>query len=572
MPRRLGGHRVVRLLGQGGMGSVYLAEGPAGEHVAVKVIRDERLGDEEYQRRFTREVEILRKVAESAPDCTVRIIGSGFEGDRAYLATEYVDGPDLHARVRESGPLTEAELVDLGTGIASALQAMHDAHVVHRDLKPGNVLLAPTGPKVIDFGIAQMGDGLTTATQIAPGTAGYMSPEQAMGQPSTPASDVFAWGAVMAYAATGRCPFGEDAVAVVTHRLVYEEPDLEGIDGRLRDLIKWALHKEPDRRPSVERLFAAMQGQEVLVPAESWTIPDPYGRGGEIRRRFPYRGAQRVAGLAATAAGVAGVLIGTGALKTVSAAVTACGLVLAVVPYPWRSRRLGLLVVVTALLVPLNAVAGTVPIGRQACVDIIRSTSQDLELTGFDTKGAAVTRTPGSRRWTIEDSKVTKNPDYTWAGIRASLPDWCRFRVDLDVTLRGPGPPPTAGMGWGYGLGVCSRFDGSQPRGLSLQYSYYQGKKGSRLTELAVTRLPSANAFVDDQPDSSTLELDGNAHHWQISYDHGRVLYTLDHATVQTAWYPVTGYPLPDDCLGTEFLLRVWLAEVEVDNVMVSAG
>jgi hypothetical protein len=143
--------------------------------------------------------------------------------------------------------------------------------------------------------------------------------------------------------------------------------------------------------------------------------------------------------------------------------------------------------------------------------------------------------------------------------------------VDLDVTLRGPSLPPTAGMGWGYGLGVCSRFDGSQPRGLSLQYSYYKGKK-SHLTELAVTQLPAANAFVENQPDISPLELDNKAHHWRIKYDHGKVSYELDEATEVTDWYPVTGYPLLADCLDSEFLLRVWLAEVEVENVTVSPG
>lgn len=530
VPRHIGGYRVVRLLGQGGMGVVYLAEGPGGEQVAVKMIRGERLDDAGYRRRFRREAEILRRVAESAPFCTVGIVGSGVDGDRAYLVTEYVDGPDLAVRVRRSGPLAGEELVELGVGIAAALQAMHGAGVVHRDLKPGNVLLTPTGPKVIDFGIAQMAGGLTTATGNAPGTAGYMSPEQAMGQPSTPASDVFAWGAVMAYAATGRCPFGEDAAPVVLHRVVYEEPDLEGVDERLRDLVGWALHKQPERRPDVQQVYAALTGSPGQGPAPvldlSWTVPDPHGPAGEVRRS---RLSRRLFGVVAL---------------------------------------LVVLVAAVVLLGPLGMVSGT---GKRVCEETARTVSQGLEPTGFDTTGKSVARSDGSGQWTIKDWAIKSTGGYTWTGIRAELPDWCRFQVDLDVTVRRPTQTPSPGMGWGYGLGVCSRFDGSQPRGLSLQYAFYQGGKG-QLNQLAVTHLPAANTYPDAQPDTPPGGLDYGTHHWRILYDRGKVAYQLDYGATQTSWYPVTGYPLLADCLGSEFLLRAWLAEVDVRNLVVSPG
>ncbi|NUW33953.1 serine/threonine protein kinase [Nonomuraea sp. SMC257] len=577
-PRRIGGYRIVRRLGQGGMGTVYLAETPGGERVAVKVIRDERLDDEGHRRRFARETAILRRVTETAPACTARIVGSGWDDERAYLVTEYVDAPDLARRVTDGGPLAGDELLALGTGVAAALRALHEALVIHRDLKPANVLLAPSGPKVIDFGVAQLADGGTT-TRAALGTAGYMSPEQALGHPVTPASDVFAWGAIMAYAATGRCPFGEDAVAAVTRRVAYEEPDLEGVDGRLRDVIAWALRKDPAARPDAERLAAALDGAPVPAPDLSWTVPDPYGPAAEGARADALpeargsarRVTQRAAGLAAVLLGAAGVLGATGSLKALSAWLAGCGLVPLAAPYPWRSRRLGALVTVAALLAALGVSTGAVPIGARACAEAVRADAAPVELSGFDTTRAGSARESAPGRWAVAAFGGAAGDEYTWTGIRGGLPDWCAFQVDLDVTVRGPSRAPAEGMGWGYGLGVCSAFDGAQPRGLSLQYAFYQGRT-RQANAFAMTRLPAPNDYLPDQPATPPGGLDQRRHHWRVLYDHGRVAYQFDYGVTQTAWYAATGYPLLAGCLGSEFLLRVWQARVEVENVLVSPG
>ncbi|MBO3745758.1 serine/threonine protein kinase [Streptosporangiaceae bacterium NEAU-GS5] len=570
-PRRIGAYRVLRVLGQGGMGVVYLAEGPDGGEVAVKVIRGERVAEPGYQRRFEREVGILRRVAESAPFCTVAILDSGVSDDAAYLVTEYVDGPDLARRVREDGPLGPDELVNLGIWMASALGALHAAGVIHRDLKPGNVLLGPTGPKIIDFGVAQVVSGtLGTVTHSAVGTAGYLSPEQARGDPLTTASDVFSWGAVMAFAATGRSPFGEGSNPEVTYRVVYAEPDLDGVAEPPRELIAWAMHKTADRRPDAERLHAALTspGEGVPVDSMAWTVPDPAGPGRPSAGRGS-RAAQRLAGLAVAILGVAGALTMTGAVKVVAAALAALGLIPLLAPVPWRRRRhrwIGVSTAVAGLLLPLNAATGAVPIGMRTCEEPGQTAARPLAASGFDTTGKSSVKVAGGL-W-----KITSNGDYTWTGLAGALPDWCGYQVDLDVTVHGPTQDAYAGLGWGYGLGVCSRFDGSQPRGLSLQYAFYQGDQ-EQSNHLGVVRLPAANAHPGAQPADPPRGLDNSTHHWRILYDHGKVAYQLDYGITQTAWYPATGgYPLLADCLGSQFVFRAWLAEVEVGGLTISPG
>ncbi|MEO3860754.1 serine/threonine-protein kinase [Acrocarpospora sp. B8E8] len=527
LPYRIGGYRIVRRLGQGGMGVVYLAEAESGTRVAVKVIHGEWARDPRYRRRFQREVRILRRVAESARFCTVPILDSGTEGDRAYLVTEFVDGQDLAERVARYGPLTEPDLLDLATRTLLALEAIHAAGVVHRDLKPGNVLLGPDGPKVIDFGIAQMADSLTLTTTLV-GTPGYMSPEQALDHQVTFAADVFSWGAVTAFAATGRCPFGEGNSPAVTFRVAYEEPDLEGVDGRLRDVIAWALTKAPERRPTPRELYAALTGApgDVLIPVDSgWTVPDPHLPPGPSGR--PPAG---------------------GRLAKRLVRLVAVGLA------------------VTGLLLPLNVLTGVVPLGAPGCADPGETRALPLSLTDFDTtRKGQVAATEGS--WT-----VASPGGYTWTGVHGRLPAWCRLQVDLDVQVKGPTEEPFLGMGWGYGIGVCSRFDGSQPRGLSLQYAFYQGEEAQE-NHIKVVRLPAANAHPGPQPADPPQGLDQGTHHWRIMFDQDRVAYQLDYGVLQTAWYPVTGDPpLLADCLDSSFVLRSWLAEVKVRNVTVSPG
>jgi eukaryotic-like serine/threonine-protein kinase len=252
-PAQLGPYRIVGRLGEGGMGLVYLAESPASRRVALKVIRDD-LADEEFRRRFKSEVARARQVP---PFCTAEVIDADTEHDPPYLVVEYVDGPSLSAVVADKGPLTPANQQGLAVGVAVALTAIHGAGVIHRDLKPSNVLLAPGSPKVIDFGIARAtaGTDFETRTNQMVGTVSYMAPERFDGQPVTPAADIFAWGALVAYAGTGRTPFAADTPAATAMRIMTGQPDLEGLTGPLREMVEWTLAKNPAERPEARDLL-----------------------------------------------------------------------------------------------------------------------------------------------------------------------------------------------------------------------------------------------------------------------------------------------------------------------------
>jgi eukaryotic-like serine/threonine-protein kinase len=257
-PTRLGDYELLSRLGEGGMGTVYLARTPAGVLVAVKVVRADLAPDDEFRRRFRSEVARARQVP---PFCTAEVLDADPDHDQPYLVVEYVDGPTLAHVVEERGPLTAANLHSVAIGVATALTAIHGAGVIHRDLKPRNVLLAPGSPKVIDFGIARATEatsgGNTTPDQMV-GTVAYMAPERfgsEAGAPLTPAADVFAWGGVVAYAGLGRTPFAADSPPATAARILTQPPDLDGLTGALRDLVERALAKDPADRPSARELL-----------------------------------------------------------------------------------------------------------------------------------------------------------------------------------------------------------------------------------------------------------------------------------------------------------------------------
>src|SRR5215218_4891402 len=237
-PDELGRYRLLGRLGPGGMGVVYLAEDPDGQQVALKVIRPHLAEHREFRERFRSEVTLARKVARF---CTAPILDSDTSAAQPFVVTEYIDGPTLAEVVREHGPLSGSQLHALGVGMISALTAIHRAGIVHRDLKPSNVMLSRFGPRVIDFGIARAADAVTgvTTTGHLVGTPAFMAPEQLKGEPVTPATDLFAWGAVMAFAGTGRQPFGTSPEAVV-YRVTIGEPDLDGLDPHLLDAVRSA--------------------------------------------------------------------------------------------------------------------------------------------------------------------------------------------------------------------------------------------------------------------------------------------------------------------------------------------
>ncbi|MEV5573974.1 protein kinase [Spirillospora sp. NPDC052269] len=268
-PGRLGPYRLTARLGQGGMGTVLLGEDASGRHVAVKVVNPGLAEDEVFRTRFRREVTAARRVSRF---CTAPVLDAELEHDPLYVVTEFVDGPTLAAAVRDRGPLRGGDLEGLAVGVATALSAIHAAGIVHRDLKPSNVLLSATGPRVIDFGIARpltAADGPTVTGQFL-GTPAYIAPELMRDGPLTPAADVFAWGCVVAYAATGRPPFAGANIPETLYRVVHEPPVLDGLDSTLHPLVEAALDKDPERRPAVPDLLATL----ISAPP-TWEDPTP---------------------------------------------------------------------------------------------------------------------------------------------------------------------------------------------------------------------------------------------------------------------------------------------------------
>lgn len=310
-PREIGPYALLGRLGAGGMGVVYLAQEQGGEQVAVKLIHTRMAADPAFRRRFTREVAAARRVARF---CTAAVLDADVTGELAYLITEYVEGPSLGEAVRDAGPLRGSALDGLAASIAMALRAIHGAGVVHRDLKPGNVLLSRVGPKVIDFGVAHLTDGELTSTLV--GTPAYMSPEQVAGGAITSASDIFSWGCVIAYAASGASPFSGGSVPNVLYRIAHSAPTLPELPEPLRELVEAALSKDPAARPTADDLLdrlsataakplAAAVAVAAELPGDSTAEPDGARTVGKHGRQRRWIGV----GAAAVAAAVAAVLL-----------------------------------------------------------------------------------------------------------------------------------------------------------------------------------------------------------------------------------------------------------------------
>jgi predicted Ser/Thr protein kinase len=254
-PRWLGAYELVGRIGQGGQGTVFLGRKPGGDPVAIKLLHAEWTREPTARARFAREVAAAERVA---PFCTARILDARLEGDEPFVVSEYIDGPSLHDVVTADGPLTGPALDRLAVGTATALSAIHQAGVIHRDFKPGNVLMGPDGPRVIDFGIARSVDATTTVTGQLFGTPGYMAPEVVRGQPAGAPGDVFAWAATITFAATGASPFHAPNVAAVVHRLTQGEPDLGALSGPLRGIVAGCLAKDPAARPAALDLLVRL--------------------------------------------------------------------------------------------------------------------------------------------------------------------------------------------------------------------------------------------------------------------------------------------------------------------------
>ena len=302
-PQWLGGYRLIGRLGEGGQGTVYLGQPQSGQPVAVKLLRAEWTRDPVARARFAREVAAVGKVA---PFCTARILDARVEGDQPFVVSEFIDGPSLQAVVARHGPLSGSALDRLAVATATALSAIHQAGVIHRDLKPGNVLLGPDGVRVIDFGIARSADASATLTSQLFGTPGYMAPEVVRGEPAGPAADVFAWAATITFAATGNPPFRGPNMAATIYQLTNGEPDLGVLSGHLRGIVAECVAKDPAARPTaVDLLMRLMQYSQhedvatqppVFLQAPLQTAPmtdqyaqepDTYGQGPDPYAPWP---------------------------------------------------------------------------------------------------------------------------------------------------------------------------------------------------------------------------------------------------------------------------------------------
>jgi Protein kinase domain len=280
-PRLIGPYQLIGRLGSGGMGRVFLGMSAAGRPVAVKIIHAELAADPEFRARFSVEVAAARKVSGLF---TALVVDADVDAPVPWLATAYVSGPLLSEAVRDRGPLSVPSLLALAAGLAKSLSAIHGAGVVHGDLKPSNVLLALDGPRVIDFGISQAAEAAPLARGgLVVGTPSFMSPEQAAGQAVGPLSDVFSLGAVLAFAATGRRPFGRGQATSVLERVVRGAPDLQGAPSEMLPLIEQCLIKDSAGRPAAADLLAQVtvvqaaldqsEGQAPAAAPRRWWRP-----------------------------------------------------------------------------------------------------------------------------------------------------------------------------------------------------------------------------------------------------------------------------------------------------------
>lgn len=269
-PKSLGRYRLLGVLGAGGMGRVLLATGPDGRLVAVKQIHATLVDDAEFRARFEREIRVSMRVSGAF---TAALIDFELTGPAPWLASVFIPGVPLDQAVQTYGALPVPALRTLAAGLAAALYSLHSTGLIHRDLKPANVILAADGPRVIDFGIAQLAEphGTVTQTGALIGSPAYMSPEQAAAQQLTPASDVFAFGSLLYMAAVGQSPFVAATAPAVLFNIVHREPDYDRVPAEVRELVAGCLRKEPWARPTPAQILDHLGVQPVR--AQPWPAP-----------------------------------------------------------------------------------------------------------------------------------------------------------------------------------------------------------------------------------------------------------------------------------------------------------
>ncbi len=526
-PPQVGVYRLTGQLGSGGMGIVYLARTRAGTPVALKLIRPEYATDPTFRARFGREVEVGRRVQGV---CIARFLDADPDAERPYLVTEYVDGPGLDEVVAARGPFRGPQLQALAAGLAEGLVSLHGAGVVHRDLKPSNVLLARDAPKIIDFGIAYAADAVSmTRTGHVVGSAGWMSPEQALGKRVTGAGDVFAWASTMSFAATGRSPFGEGQPTAVIYRVVHHEPDLDGVPGALLSALHAAFAKDPAARPAPSELLATVTGDAGVDPS------------GEITRVLD----------------VAWLPVAPVAVASAAAARAALAQPLPMPTFDQPPPRLAAgngsrpalvaAAVVLALLLGVGAAWG-LSRGVGSADDAAPSTTGVTSIPESSTSSSTSTSTSSTSTSTsTTTTTVPPDADTAWADVEGGLPDGTASAAPFDgpdgqVALTAAGTEVTVwswdGEEWSEvsALGLLSPIDG--PGALNI----------TRLTGLpsddVLVRLEDDRASVISLPDiagrivefavpySDTTVFEVNG----ASDDDGRIIGGLDDVDTQVTW------------------------------------
>ena len=279
----MGHYRLTARLGAGGMGVVYLGVSWDGAPVAVKVLRPELAGDEEFRRRFGREVAALVQVKGV---CTVRVIEADSQSATPFVVTEYAKGPSLSEYIDKNGSVAPEMLFGLATGLAEALTTIHAAGIMHRDLKPSNIILTEAGPKVIDFGIARRQDTTAvTRTGMMIGSMGFMAPEQISGHPG-PEADIFAWGVTVAYAATGRSPFGAGNTHSILYRIMYGDANIVSVPDSLLPLVEASLAKDP-QTPADRAATTGPADERLQPPRERERYAYSDNPGADLAERIP---------------------------------------------------------------------------------------------------------------------------------------------------------------------------------------------------------------------------------------------------------------------------------------------
>jgi serine/threonine protein kinase len=276
-PRTIGAYQILARLGSGSQGVVYLAATASGALVAIKRLHC-AVENDQARRQFAKEIAAAGRVA---PFCTAQLIDAHLDGPAPYLVSEYIQGPSLRQKISQEGPMAGATLHRLAVGTATALAAIHQAGVVHRDIQPANVMLSPEGPRVVDFGIARDLTTEVTTTSAIIGTPAYMSPEQISNQPAGPPTDMFAWASIVAYAATGQAPFQADHPMALAYRIAAGAPTLTGVPASLIPVLRRCLEKDPARRPTAQQALATLLSRPELQNSQSFRTP-PLIRQGRV--------------------------------------------------------------------------------------------------------------------------------------------------------------------------------------------------------------------------------------------------------------------------------------------------